>query len=51
MTSSEDDHLANVKMVVCLPPASPTCVSHAVDFLLQEEGILIIGTHSAVISR
>lgn len=39
MTSSSDDHLANVKMVVCVPPAiSPTCISHPVDFLLQEEG-------------
>ena len=42
MTSHDDDHLANIKMVVCLPPAiSPTCISHPVDFLLQEEGELV----------
>ena len=38
MSSPDDDDLGNVKMVVCLPPASLSRLSNPIDFLLQEEG-------------
>ena len=42
VASPSETLLANVSLIVCLPPSSLSAVSDPVDFLLQEGGIYII---------